>query len=306
MVDPVTVNRGYAVPTRGSDVGTWDTPLNGDFNLIDQNLGGITSIITTGGSTTLNSAQLACGTINITGTLTSDAVIVFPAVQGWWSIANMATVGAFAVFIVCGTQATSIGMPPGEITDIQINTNTPSYRNLGRVGSYLDLAVTSVPRWISGSTAPPYLNCDGTTFSAVTYPFLSSILGGTTLPDIRGGSRASLNQGTGRITTGNSGIDGNTLLSRGGSELMQQHTHVAAGNTGNESNTHTHSYNPPVPFGASGAGAGIDGARGTDNTGTESTTHTHAFSVTTTAAGAGSSQNMPPMTIAGLTLIRAA
>lgn len=213
MADPVTSNRGYAVPTRGSDVNTWDTPVNGDFNLIDQNLGAVTNVAVTNTNVTLNAAQVACGTISVTGALSANVVIIFPGVQGWWSIENLTTNnGAFGLFIACGSTTTSIGIPPGETIDVQININVPKYRNLGRIGSYLDLAATAVPRWVALSTVPPYLNCDGSTFSAGTYPFLNAFLGGNTLPDLRGVPRFTLNQGTGRLTSAGSGLDGNTLF----------------------------------------------------------------------------------------------
>lgn len=37
-----------------------------------------------------------------------------------------------------------------------------------------------------------FLECDGSTFTSSTYPALTRILGGTTLPDIRGRVRADL------------------------------------------------------------------------------------------------------------------
>ena len=35
MADPLTTNRTLAVPTRGSDVGNWDVPLNNNANALD-------------------------------------------------------------------------------------------------------------------------------------------------------------------------------------------------------------------------------------------------------------------------------
>jgi microcystin-dependent protein len=107
-------------------------------------------------------------------------------------------------------------MPPGEITDIQVNGGTVKFRNLGRVGSYLDLATAAVPQWIANCTIPPYLLCDGSSFSAATYPQLTAMIGTNITPDLRGRSRAMLNLGTGRITGAGTGIDGNSLFAAGG------------------------------------------------------------------------------------------
>lgn len=217
MADPVTVNRSLTIPSTGSDVGTWGVVLNGNSNLLDTMVGGFTSISTTGGTITLSAAQLACGTISVSGVLTSNVVLYFPSVRGWWSIENLTT-GNFVVYI-CGAGAAAtqiICAPPGEITDIQINGTIAKYRNLGRIGTYVDIASASPPLWVTSCSIPPYLNCDGSSFNPATYPFLNLVLNSTILPDLRGVTRATLNQGTNRITTAGSGIDGNTRFSIGG------------------------------------------------------------------------------------------
>lgn len=313
MVDPVTVNRGYAIPTRGSDVGTWDVPVNGDFNLIDQNLGAVTTLSTTGGSTTLTPTQLACGTIVVTGTLTSNAVLVFPAVQGWWTIQNLTTSsGNFGLFAFAGTLASGIGMPPGELIDIQVNTNLVAYRNLGRIGSYLDLATPFVvPAWISQSTIAPYLLCDGSAFSAGTYPVLASILGGTTLPDLRGVARYTLNGGTGRLTTAGSGLDGNTLLEIKTTQTqtllptnLPPYTPAGSVSVVSQSNfivTNTQGFGSAPGGGSQGTFAQTSGVAASPQTSTGTLTGTPASGQNSTPFGV-----IGTGVVAGITLIRAA
>jgi hypothetical protein len=217
MADPVTVNRGFAIQTTGSNVGGWGTVLNSDLNLLDTITGGVTSISTTGGSITLSAAQLAFGTISVSGALSSGAGLNFPAVQGWWSIENLTT-GNFLLSVQSGASSEIIFIPQGEVIDVQVNTNVTRYRNLGRIGTYWDYAGVSVPGWVTGCTKPPYLLCDGSSFSAATYPYLTAIIGTNITPDLRGRSRAMLNQGTGRITAAGSGIDGNALFAAGGAQ----------------------------------------------------------------------------------------
>jgi len=76
-----------------------------------------------------------------------------------------------------------------------------------------------------GTTLPAgYLWPDGSTFSAVTWPALNAVLGGTTLPDKRG--RVGIGKdnigGTpaGRITNAECGIVGTTLLATGGVQSL--------------------------------------------------------------------------------------
>lgn len=210
MVDPVTTNRGFAQPTRGSDVGTWDLPMNGNTSLLDTILGGQGTVAAVdGGTVTLNAAQLAFGFIPITGAVSTTADIIFPAVAGWWSLYNITT-GSGVLSILSTGSTESICIPQGQIVDIQVSGTTVRFRNLPPVGSFLDVCDATVPNWITGCTIPPYLNCNGTTFSGSTYPYLAAKLGSTTLPDLRGTARYALNQGTGRLTNAGSGLDGDT------------------------------------------------------------------------------------------------
>ena len=309
MVDPTTANRGLAQPTRGSDVGTWDVPVNGNMGLLDTIVGGITSIATTGGATVLSPAQLACGTITVTGALGSAASMNFPGGQGWWTIQNLTT-GGFPLQALAGTGAEIIAIPPGEIIDIQVNGNSVRFRNLARIGTYIDYATTVVPGWISGCTIPPYLLCDGSSFSAGTYPYLNTILGGTTLPDFRGRARFYLNGGTGRLTV----INGNVIGSAGGDQLLQGHVHGVVGNTGDDSPDHTHSINGGNAFtvGSTSVGSGPSSPSaagpatliGAVSSGA-STRHQHFVNLTSQSTGSGGSQNIPPSAVGGITMIRA-
>lgn len=305
---PTTTNRGYSVPVTGTEVDTWgDNALNPNFATIDQNLGAITSLSLSNTDVTLNAAQYACGTIILTGTLTGNLAVIFPSVQGWWSVDNQTT-GNFVVTLKTAS-GNVIGMPPGEQIDIQVNGSSGvKFRNLGRVGSEMFLATTAVPAWITACTIPPYLNEDGSTFSAITYPALAAFLGGTTLPDARGRGRFNLNQTTGRITTAGSGIDGDTLFASGGAqEVTLDTTQIPA---------HLHSITDKSHSHLARYAEGIAGGSGTTrvtnvNTDTSGNTWSTQNSFTgitgTNNAGGGlAHNNVPPAYIGGITLIRAA
>ena len=62
-----------------------------------------------------------------------------------------------------------------------------------------------------------YLICDGSTFSAVTYPALFTVLGSTTLPDFRD-----------KFARGFSSTSGRTLLDTQ-QDAYENHTHLIAG-----------------------------------------------------------------------------
>ena len=307
-----SVNRGYILQTAGENPGTWGlTPgLNGALQTIDTNLGGVTTIGLSSSGVVLSATQRANGTIRLTGSLTASISIVFPAVQGWWTVENL-TLGAFLVFLTTGSGQVII-VDQGSAADIFIDGTNVKFRNLPAVGTYLDVIDTTVPAWIANCTVPPYLLCDGSTFSAVTYPYLNTKLSGNTLPDLRGRSRFYLNGGTGRITTAGSDIDGDVRLSAGGAQNVQLVT------------ANLPAYTPSGTLGAftlTLPTRSITSVTGTvptvTNTANQTTGNQDVLSsfpgiltgtFTGTAQGGTSTavNKMPPAVISGVTLIRAA
>lgn len=65
---------------------------------------GTTSVATTGGTTTLTNAQAARKIINVTGALTSNAVVVFPAIVRDWFVINTTT-GAYTLTVKTASDA---------------------------------------------------------------------------------------------------------------------------------------------------------------------------------------------------------
>lgn len=301
MVSTFTPNVQIEEPARGDDVGTWDTPVNGNMTLIDLILGGITTIALNNTPVVLSAAQFKSKQVTFNSTLTGSVAITFPtSFTKSYEIQNLCT-GSSAFIITLQTTAAggqAIACPPGETIDCFNDGTNVKFKNLGRVGTYWDYAGSSVPAWVSGCTVPPYLNCDGTTFSATTYPQLAVIFGSTTLPDSRSKFRATLSQGVGLITTAGCGLDGSTRFATGGNQALAAHTHA---NSLNDPG-HTHGTNANSGLSTTGGGAfGISAA----NAATINSAGT-GVSITNAAAGTGGSANIPPAYIGGLTLIRAA
>lgn len=226
MPDPTTPNLVLAQPIRGSDTGVWDIPVNGNTGIIDQAFGGVTTLALSSSPVTLTTSQAQNSVIRLTGTLLAHVFIFLPSIYKFWTIDNQITnsLTGFSVALVSTSVTSNLGLPPGT-TDVFYDGTTVNYRNLGRVGEYWDCAATQVPSWVALCTKPPYLNCDGTSFSSATYPILFNTLGSGTLPDARGSARYSLNQGTGRLTAAVGGINGDTILA---SKTTQSMTLVTA------------------------------------------------------------------------------
>lgn len=307
MAITTTSNKSLVKVTVGTEAGTWGPYINGNQDLLDNFLGGTATIALTNSPVTLSSAQYQCAFIRFTGAITANVAITFPAVGSFYTIINDTTNSSNFIVTALTTAAggRTIGLPPGNMTAILTDGVNARFSGLPPVGTYWDYGGSSVPAWVSACTIPPYLNCDGTTFSSATYPNLHAVLGGSNaLPDLRGRVRAYLNQGTGRITNGISGIDGNTLKAAGGVQTNGEN--IGVNNLPNYDLSvndpgHTHSIFPS-PSGGQYTAGGSNGPLGNgSNTGSANT------GITVNSGGSGDTFGFPimqPTCIGGLTLIR--
>ncbi len=330
MTEPTTPLKALIVPNTGDLSGTWGSAaLNPDFTAIDGMLGGVQTISLSSATTVTLSApsgsitpgagpnQSQNALLKFSGALTGNCNIRM-VLPGFYIVENRCT-GAFVVSLLpsAGT-GSQIGLPVGQKMHVFYDGTNVDFVNLPLVGSYVDYAVTQVPSWVTACTVPPYLNCDGNTYSNVTYPGLFTVLGTTTLPDLRGRLRANLNQGTGRISAS---VNGSVLFAAGGADTIT----ISQANLPNVSL-------PVTDPGHAHAAACQDSAAGTQNSpegrypghqGSFSSS-TNAFSsqadnfmsgdfirngTTGITVGTGGSGNavssIPPVQISGITLIRA-
>lgn len=304
-----TANKNLEQVARGANVGTWDTPTNANWGIVDQSFGGVATVALTNSPVTLSPTQYQCAFITLTGAISANIAITLPAVGSFYTVQNLTT-NTSAFYVTMTTTAAggeTIGLPPGEPTEIFTDGTNVKFRALGRVGTYWDYAGSSVPSWVSACTLPPYLNCDGTSFSSATYPVLAAIFGGTTLPDARGRYRATLNQTTNRITS-SAGVDGNTARAAGGNMsagATLSASMIPAMSAANGYITdpgHAHSYS--VFVGNNQSASGGNQYNG-NNSGATTGTATTGITVGS-ASPAGLNLQLPPTYIGGITMIRAA
>jgi len=300
MADPTTPNISLAIPLRGSDVNTWDTPVNNNMMIVDSIVGGTATLTLSNASVVLSPAQFQAGRIAFNGALSGNVNITFPSsFTKSYTIYNVASgSSAFTITLNTAGGGQVVCCPPGQSFDIWNDGANITYHNFGPpIGGYINYGGIALPNWITGCSIQPYLNCDGSTFSAVTFPNLFAVLGTNTLPDARGRVGAAINQGTGRINSSNCGLDGNTRFAVGGHEMAQAHAHAYTFNDPG----HTHQYYRPDTAGFSWGGGGNFGPSFTSPTDPAVTGIT--FNIQ--PYGAGNAQNLPPTFMHGLTLIRA-
>jgi len=291
-------------PANSSYVGTWDQPTNANWDVVDAALGQVSIINLNNSPVTLSAAQFQCAFIIFRSTLTGNVPITFPTTFiGPYTILNECT-GSSAFVVTLQTTvagAYQIGCKPGDAFDCFNTGGSFYFRNMGHPGSYWDYSGSSAPAWISACTIPPYLVCDGTTFSSAQYPALATILNGTTLPDARGRARFSQDATGTRITSSGSGIAGNTIFATGGSEYTQTHNHtVTLTDPG-------HDHDIKVVQSTFQTGGSADAANSGGGATMTSCSETTGITVSNVSLyGSGTAQNMPPTYIGGITMIRAA
>lgn len=298
-----TTNIKLSTPSHGSSVDTWDAdPLNNNSLIVDAVLGGVTSKALTNVNISLTVTESQIAIIRLSGILTGNVQITLPAIYKEWIFQNTTT-GAF-VITATGGSGNVVGLPPG-LSKIFWDSANVFFTSLTEIiGQECHYGGTAVPAWITACTVPPYLLADGSTFSAVTYPALNLVYGGTTLPDARGRSRFNVNGGMGRITLASGyGIDGNTLFAAGGQQTLDQ-VQLPTVNWNVIDPGHPHVISPTA---LANAGFTVSVGPPGGNLPTIGASATQPAVTGITVASGGLARNLlPPGYAGGITMIRAA
>lgn len=267
----------------------WGAQTNINLTKLENAIAGVTSVVTTGGGTTLTSTQARYQTFKVSGALGSNATITFPATARSFTVYN-GTSGNYTLTIKCsgGGAGPTVEQGKGDklfCDGTDVFSSSPIDKT--PVGAMLNYAGASPPT--------DYANCDGAAVSRATYSALYTLIGTTygsgdgsttfNLPDARGRVQAGPDGGTSRLNgwglaqTG--GEAAHTMLL---TELVA-HTHTIT------DPGHTHTYTPSPNTGglAGAAGAtwayeaaansGTSGSSSTGITATNSTGSTTAFNV---------------------------
>lgn len=216
MTSSYTTNKQIEKPANGDYNNTWSTPVNNDWDIIDQSLGGQTAlnVVSVSGTVSLTVSQYRSPIIIITGLLTANVTYEIPAgVGGFWYVYNNTT-GAYTVTFSNAAGGSSLTLAQGYTTTV-ISDGTNIGRGDTAPGVGGSGTVTSVNA--SGGTT-------GLTFSGG--PITSS--GTLTV----GGTLIAANGGTGLTSAG---AAGNVLTSNGTTWVSQAITGTVTSVTGSGS-----------------------------------------------------------------------
>jgi hypothetical protein len=118
----MTTNKGLNQPANGSNVDTWDVPVNNNFGWIDQAFGSTTGLNATSGSATLVDTQYRSLALAVTGAIAANVTYTIPtSVGGQWIVYNTTTDsagGPWTVTFVSGGGGTSVTVERGYVSGI--------------------------------------------------------------------------------------------------------------------------------------------------------------------------------------------
>jgi len=119
MASTYTTNKVLEKPANGDYVDTWDVPVNGDMDIIDQAFGGVTSLNATAGNATLTASQYRSLIIAVSGSMSANVTYTIPSGKGGqWIVRNTTTGGSYTVTFASGGGGTSAVVARSENTQI--------------------------------------------------------------------------------------------------------------------------------------------------------------------------------------------
>lgn len=146
MADPVTTNKAFAIPIRGSDVGTWDVPINGDFTSIDSLLGAGHVVSLSSTNVTLSQSDANNLYFNLTGALLADVEVIFPAIGGIFVINNQTTGAHTVTILTSAAESTGVEVAQGETVIVYLDgTNAYPASNVFPSGTKMLFSQASAP-----------------------------------------------------------------------------------------------------------------------------------------------------------------
>jgi hypothetical protein len=192
MTSSYTTNKRLEKPANGDYVDLWNVPVNGDMDVIDQALGGVTSLNATAGSATLTYTQYRSLLITITGAISASVIYTIPSgVGGQWTVQNLTTDsvgGPWTVTFASGGGGTSVTADRNATAIINSD---------GTNVQYSDSRIQSA----AGSTNQIQYNSGGLLAASATLVYNTSGNVGIGTASPSSGARLSINGGAGTSQT---------------------------------------------------------------------------------------------------------
>ena len=162
MPSTYTTNKAIEKPANNSYIGTWNVPINNDWDIIDSAFGGTYNVSLSSSNVTLTQTNVQNTFINLSGTLTANVTVYFPSgVSGFYIVGNF-TSGAYTVTLASAggglltVTATSLAntfiWSTGTNILLASNAGLTATSPLSLVGSILSLGTVPVTKGGTGQT----------------------------------------------------------------------------------------------------------------------------------------------------------
>jgi hypothetical protein len=160
-----TPNLQLVTPTNGSDVGTWDVPVNANSTALDTAFGGLATLNANGlsGVQALTLPQLQCANLVITGTPTGNVTYALPAGGARFFFVDDNTGGAFTVGFSSASGGAVAVIPKGAATAIVIDPT-----NGARLADSIPAAPAGSNGWVQFNNGGVFAGAPGMIYSAAT------------------------------------------------------------------------------------------------------------------------------------------
>lgn len=292
MASTFTPNLNLELQGTGDNSGTWGSVLNtAALAVIDQVMGGVQSLSLTNVPVTVTTSQSQNNAFKLTGTLTGNVTVTFPAIGRTIFVANNTT-GNFTVTIARSGGGTTAVIGQGRNGFFVLDST-------GVISQTTDSVPVGIVATFAMTTPPTgWLECDGSAVSRTTYATLFTAIGTTfgsgdgsttfNLPDLRGYFARGWDHGRG-IDTGR--VFGSNQSSQ---NLAHSHTGTAP------PHSHTASAAGSSKYGANGSSYGTSwyGSAGDSSKGSTATLTTAASSTLTLTIDSSGGAEARPINIA--------
>lgn len=175
---PVTAAKGYDLQATGSNSGTWGSTLNTDvIQIIDNNLGAISTIALTNSNVTLSSTEAQSAIVRLTGTISAAIQITTSCIGFFWC--ENRTSGVYAVTVTNGV-GTPVTVPQGySVAIIADSANGCRLANDPPASSYVAGSISASALESSAVTTAKIAD-DAVTYDKIQNVTTGRLLGRTT------------------------------------------------------------------------------------------------------------------------------
>ena len=206
----------------------WNTPLNANETILDNQMAGTTSIALTNANVTLSgpatdgSGQTQAMRITLTGAISANITITIPSgIAGQWIVYNT-TSGAYTITIASGGGGSTVVAAQGYNTSIYSDGT-----NVKKADDWF-LASGTVSSFSGGSTG---LTPSSATTGAVTLAGTLAVANGGTGAATLNANNVLLGNGTGALQVVAPSTSGNVLTSNGTTWVSQASSAISIGTT---------------------------------------------------------------------------